>query len=191
MRDSRSREIIDILGEVVKTVSESVGIVTMDLDGGFTEKRNVPIRYIFGNGQYWKDVLDELSKTVEGSVSKLPLVALYCPFVEERGNPDYYTQAEVRLLIACASDSQYNNEQRLLYSFRNILHPIYNGLIEALKEDGRFDFGYDEKVSHRYSENYSYGRYGAYTGNGEALSETIDAIDITNLKLKVKQPNCR
>ena len=52
-------------------------------------------------------------------------------------------------------------------------------LLEVLYEDSRFDCDYDEKVKHSYSENYSYGRYGAYTDSGEAVSEPIDAIKYT------------
>ena len=37
-----------------------------------------------------------------------------------------------------------------------------------------------KKVKHSYSENYSYGRYGAYTDSGEAVSEPIDAINIAD-----------
>ncbi len=78
-----------------------------------------------------------------------------------------------------------------MFSFENILRPIYGSFIDALKKDGRFDFGYKDVVAHEYSENYSYGRYGAHTGTGEAVSEPIDAINITNLELTVRKPNCR
>jgi hypothetical protein len=77
-----------------------------------------------------------------------------------------------------------------VYSFQNILRPIYKRFLEALLSDGRFDFAEDE-VPHEYSENYSYGRYGAHTGTGDAVSEPIDAINISNLELIIKPQNCR
>ena len=189
---SRSREIIEILADVVKSTAIGCTLVVPDYDKGGVMKMNCPeINYTFGNAQYVKDRLDELSKTPSSNVMKFPLIALFCPFNEQRNSPEYYTKAKVRILIACASKQQWSNEQRREISFVNILRPIYNRFIKALQEDGRFDFAYDGQVPHEYSENYSYGRYGAYTGTGDAVSETIDAINISNLELKVKPQNCR
>lgn len=190
-KDRRSREIIEILADVVKQTSVGCIIVAQTSKGDFAEIPCPAINYTFGNTQYVRDRLIELSKTPKGNEIKFPLIALFCPFNEKRNTPDYYTQAKARILIACSSFQQWSNEQRLQTSFKNVLRPIYKRFLAALIEDGRFDFGYDENVSHEYSENYSYGRYGARTGTGEALSEPIDAINISNLELKVKLPNCK
>ena len=188
---SRSREIVEIISDVVKATMVGCNVVVMDGIGGWKTISCPEINYVFGNAQYVKDRLDVLSKPVRADIEKFPLIALFCPFNEQRNSPDYYTKAKVRILIACASSKEWSNEQRLNTSFVNILRPIYNRFIEALKEDGRFDFGYEDHVSHEYSENYSYGRYGAFTSTGEEVSEPIDAINISNLELKVKNPNCR
>ena len=187
---SRSHEIIEILADVVEKAVVGCSLVVMDGKGGWKTISCPKINYIFGNAQYVKDKLDVLSKPVT-KFMKFPLIALFCPFNEKRNSPDYYTKAKVRVLIACSTSRDWNNEQRLHTSFVNILRPIYNRFLEALKEDGRFDFGYDGHVSHDYSENYSYGRYGAFTNTGEEVSEPIDAINISELELTVKQPNCR
>lgn len=76
-------------------------------------------------------------------------------------------------------------------SFQNILRPIYNRLFDVLLEDNRFDWDFDDKIKHSYSENYSYGRYGAYTESGEAVSEPIDAINIRSMEIIVRNSNCR
>lgn len=187
----RSREIIEILADVVKATVIGCNIIVVDSKGSERTMQCPEINYTFGNAQYVKDRLDELSKTVKGCEMKFPLIALFCPFNEQRNSSSYYTKAKVRILIAHSSMRQWSNEQRLESSFKNVLRPIYNRFIEALKEDGRFDFPYDEHVPHEYSENYSYGRYGAHTGTGESVSEPIDAINISNLELTVKNPNCR
>jgi hypothetical protein len=188
---TRSLEIIEILADVVKRTSGGCTLMVSDLKGGIREIDCPEINYTFGNAQYVKDRLDELSKTPHGNEIKFPLIALFCPFNEQRNSPDYHSKAKVRILIACSSRQQWSNEERLDTSFRNILRPIYGSFIEALKADGRFDFGYEGHVSHEYSENYSYGRYGAHTATGEAVSEPIDAINISNLELTVKNFNCR
>lgn len=187
----RSHEIIEILADVVKATAKGCRLVVSDFVDGFREIECPEINYVFGNARYVKDRLDELSECPSGNVQKFPLIALFCPFNEQRNSLDYYTKAKVRILIACATRRDWSNEQRRDYSFENILRPIYRAFLNALEEDGRFDFGYADIIAHEYSENYSYGKYGALTGTGEEVSEPIDAINITNLELTVKNKNCR
>lgn len=191
MKEPRSHEIIEIIADVVKQTAVGCTVAVMDGKGGFKAIQCPEINYTFGNAQYVKGKLDELSKTPRGNEMKFPLIALFCPFEEKRDTPDCYSRASVNILIACSSMKQWSNEQRLQTSFRNVLRPIYRRFLDALREDGRFSIEYDGQIPHKYSENYSYGRYGAHTGTGEEVSEPIDAIDIRNLELKVKQPNCR
>ena len=189
---NRSREIIEIFSDVVKKIADDCTITITNYRSGESEDVACPeINYKFGNSRYIKENLDELSKTVSGSASKLPMIALFCPFQEQRNSSNYFSKATVNILIACSTSREWSNEERLVLSFQNILRPIYCRLLEVLKEDGRLDFGYDEVVKHNYSENYSYGRYGAHDGTGDAVSEPIDAINITNLELIVTNKTCR
>ena len=189
---NRSREIIEIFRDVVEATARNCNIVVTQFHSGESMEIACPeINYTFGNSRYVKDSLDELSKTPKGNEQKFPLIALFCPFEERRNDPDYFSKATVNVLIACPTSKERSNVERLERSFQNILRPIYNRLIEALKEDGRIDFGYEEVVRHKYSENYSYGRYGAHTGTGEQVSEPIDAINISNLELTITNQTCR
>lgn len=188
---TRSLEIIDIIRDVVDAASKDCEL-RVPCENGRLVSINCPrINYVFGNAQYVKDRLDELSASPSTNVIKFPLVALFCPFRERRDSPKYHSKASVSLLIACSSRQQWSNEQRKCYSFENILRPLYTRITECLKRDTRLDFGYEGIVPHDYSENYSYGRYGAHTGTGDAISEPIDAINVTNLVLTVKKLYCR
>lgn len=185
---NKSVEIIEIFDDVVKQIGGSIDIVCKSYNGKMQTIQCPDINYTFGNAQYVKDKLDELSKSQSGTELKYPMIVLFCPFNEKRNDPDYYSTAKVNLLIACSSRKEWSNEERLTTSFKNILRPIYNRLLELLKGDSRFDFGYNESIKHEYSENYSYGRYGAYTEKGDEVSEPIDAINIRNLELKINKP---
>lgn len=189
---NRSREIIEIFRDVVIATAKDCKIITTHYRSGESEEISCPeINYTFGSSRYVKDKLDELSKTPAGDEKKFPLIALFCPFQEKRDSSGYFCKATVNVLIACSTSREWSNEVRLVLSFQNILRPIYKRLLEALKEDGRLDFGYHEVVKHSYSENYSYGRYGAHDGTGDAVSEPIDAINITNLELTITNKTCR
>lgn len=187
----KSAEIIDIIRDAVKQLPEGLQILFPLADGEMKTVDSPEVEYLFGSSQYIKDVLDTYSKSPATSdESKFPLIALFTPIEEERGD-EYAKAAKVSLIIACSSRKDWNNEEREQYSFVNILRPIYNRLLDVLLADKRIDWGYSEKIPHNYSENYDYGRYGAYTDSGEEVSEPIDAINIRSLEIKVHYPNCR
>lgn len=187
----RSRDITKIIEDVVAKVYQHLEIVFTDYNEQPIVEPTPSIGYVFGNAKYIKSYLEEMSFGQYATVTKLPLIALFTPILEDRSNPDYHTVAKVNILIACKTNRAWNNEQRREYSFVNVLRPIYERFMDELKADSRLDFGYNETIKHSYSENYSYGKYGAYTSTGEELSEPIDAIDIRNLELKIKKYNCR
>ena len=187
----RSRDITRILEDVVSRVHSGLQVVHTDYYGDQIEEYEPGLGYVFGNTQYVKSYLDEMSKGQYGAQEKLPLIALFTPIAEDRNNPDYHAVAKVNLLIACKTNRDWSNEQRRDYSFASVLRPIYDRFIEELKADRRLDFGYNGAIRHSYSENYSYGKYGAFTSTGDEVSEPIDAIDIRNLELKITHQNCR
>ena len=191
LRKLHSRDITEIIEDVVARVHKGLDVVYTDYAGQTNEEHEPNIGYVFGNTQYIKSYLDEMSKGRFGADEKLPLIALFTPVVEDRSNPDYHAFVKVNILIACKTNRDWNNEQRRDLSFANVLRPIYDRFIEELRADGRLDFGYKENIRHSYSENYSYGKYGAFTSTGDEVSEPIDAIDIRNLELKITHQNCR
>ena len=151
-------DITELFEEVVKKLPERLEILYPNGKGGTKVVKSPKLNYIFGNSQYIKDILDEYSQSTTQSEKKFPLVALFTPINEDRGDPDYFSKTKVSLIIACSSCQEWSNEERRTTSFKNILRPIYKRLLEVLYEDSRFDCDCDEKVKHSYSENYSYGR---------------------------------
>lgn len=163
--------------------------VFQDVVGNISEKYGTRINYIFGSADYLKEQLDTFAQSYDTAFSSFPLIALFTPIEEQREGTDT-TSASLSLIIAVNSEREFDNGERLERTFRPILRPIYEELLRTLKEDARFDFGYSEEIKHSYSENYSYGRYGAYTPSQQELGCAIDAIDIKNLKVTITQ-NCR
>lgn len=183
------RHIVDILQDIVSKMSDD-GLSIKWYDGSaFNEIKAPKINYIFGSAQYIKDTLNEYSQSAD--VVKFPLIALFTPARETRDSDMYDFKTKVNIIIACSSRKDWTSEQRLQASFKNILRPIYERLFQILRDDVRIDCGYKDILTHEYSENYSYGRYGAYADDGEAMSEPIDAIDIRSLNLVINNETCR
>lgn len=187
-------QIEDLFKSVVESVAQSVTITKTKADGTTEQQTGVAINYIFGSSQYVKDMLDVRSKGHGGNMPlKFPLIALQTPSIATVDSGDYQYKTRVNLIIACSSQKEWSNEKRMETSFKNVLLPIYERMIEVLLADPRFDWGYGkvEYVPHTMSKNFDYGRYGAATANGDEVSEPIDAIDVRSLEITVNNPNCR
>lgn len=180
--------IIDIFSAIVESLSGNVKVLMASGYNSSVYEVKPDITYLFGDAQYIKDMLDEYSKVT--GVEKLPLIALFTPVKEKRGLVDVASEASVSMLIACSSRKEWNNIERKEYSFENILRPIYEAFMDALKQCPQIEKNYSNAFPHVYSENYSYGRYGAYTASGDAVSEPIDAINIRDLQISIKLQNC-
>lgn len=167
--------IVEIFKDVCKRVSEKVGY---------------EVNYIFGDSPYIRETLLIAKKYPKTSSVRFPLIGLYTPFTEHRKDRNVYCTAEVNLIIAVNTLKEYTNEQRLEVSFEKFLRPLYDALIAELRADRRLDFGYQRVVRHDYSENFVFGRRGAYDSDGKEVEEKIDAIEINNLELTVKTQNC-
>lgn len=172
---------LDVINIIRDVVSDIPAVCSSDIP---------EINFIFGSARYVKDRLDLYAQSIDTVDSKFPLVALFTPIEEERGINSHYSESKISLVIACSSSKEYSNEEREVESFEKVLRPIYRALIEILRMEPRLDNAY-EPIKHNYSENYDYGRYGAYTADGEEVSEPIDAINIRSLEMKIKYPNCR
>lgn len=186
-------QIEDIFKSVVDAVSQSVTITKTKADGSTEDINGVDVNYIYGSAQYVKDMLDVRSKGANAMPVKFPLIALQTPNVVTVDSGDYQYKTKINLIIACSSRTEWSNEKRMETSFKRVLLPIYETLIDVLLADPRFDWGYGgiEYVPHTMSKNFDYGRYGAITPNGEQVSEPIDAIDIRSLEIKVNNQTCR
>jgi len=186
-------QIEEIFRSVVETVADSVTITKTKADGTTEDVEGIDINYIFGSAQYVKDVLDVRSKGSRSMPVKFPLIALQTPNVVTVDSGDYQYKTKINLIIACSSRKEWSNEKRMETSFKRVLLPIYEKLIEVLLDDTRFDwsYGHVEYVPHTMSKNFDYGRYGALTPNGEEVSEPIDAIDIRSLEIIVNNQTCR
>lgn len=186
-------QVEDILKSVVEEVGRQVVITKTLPDGRTEELEGVDVSYIFGSAQYVKDVLDTRTKGRSTQSLKFPLIAMQTPNVVTVDSGDYQYKTKVNLIIACSSTKDWSNEKRMETSFKRVLLPIYEKLIEVLLCDPRFDWGYGrtEFVPHTMSKNFDYGRYGAMTASGDEVSEPIDAIDVRSLELTVNLQTCR
>lgn len=147
------------------------------------------IEYIYGP---WEDIEASLieiaaSYGLEGGSANIgfPLIALVQDFPETReGNGGYYADVNIPLLlIATLTDNAYKAPKRYELSFKPILYPIYQLLLEEIAKNGNFIVGDPDKIDHIKWDRLYYGKKTI----GTALNDYIDAIELNNLKLTVAQ----
>lgn len=151
--------------------------------------RALKANFVWGDSAYIREYLLTLKRSSSTAPYRFPLIGLYSPFDELRDSVAYKAKANVNLIIAVNTLPEYTNEQRLEVSFKQCLRPLYEDFMRALSECRRFDIPYDG-FSHSYSENYTFGKRGAIDADGKEVDEKIDAIEIKNLELTIKNVNC-
>lgn len=151
--------------------------------------RTLKANFVWGDSAYIREYLLTLKKSSATAPYRFPLIGLYSPFDEMRDSPDYKAKASVNLILAVNTLPGYTNEQRLEVSFKECLRPLYDDLMKAIEGCKMFDIPY-EGLSHTYTENYTYGKRGAIDADGKEVDEKIDAIEIKNLELTIKNVSC-
>lgn len=151
------------------------------------EGRKEKVNFVWGDSAYIREYLLALKSSSRTAPCRFPLVGLYSPIEERLENGR--TSALVNLILAINTLPSYTNEQRMDVSFKGVLRPLYDEFIEAMKNSRVFDVPY-LGFNHVYVENFSFGKRGALDVDGKEIDEKIDAIEIKNLDLTLKNVNC-
>ena len=153
------------------------------------EDREVKAHYVWGDSSYIRENLLALKKSSTTAPFRFPLIGLYAP-VDEKVNGDGSIDVSLNIILAVNTLPQYTNEQRLDISFKEVLRPLYEDFMTAITESRMFVIPYNGVLPHTFTENYSFGRRGALDVDGKEMDEKIDAIEIKNLELTIKNLNC-
>lgn len=152
------------------------------------EGRKNKVNFIFGDSAYIREYLLALKSSSSTAPFRFPLVGLYTPIQENANNGSF--SASVNLILAVNTLPSYTNEQRIDISFKEVLRPLYNDLMESITNVRLFNVPYSGIFNHTYIENLSFGKRGALDVDGKEIDEKIDAIEIKNLDLTLKNVNC-
>lgn len=163
----------DIFADIVKKVSKRYGS---------------NVSFLFGDWAYISNQLTLWGKSPKTSKLKFPIICLYSPFAEDRSSAE--TEVSLEFIIMVNTLKGYSNEDRQKTSFEQVLRPIYNLFLDEIKKDINIVRSYNDVVPHSYIENYRYGRVGVIGEDGKPFSDFIDAIEMKNVNLTIKEVKC-
>lgn len=169
-------------------MNTSVNRIFAEIVGRVSEKWGKNVSYLFGDWSYISNQLTVWGKSPNTSPLKFPIICLYSPFTEERDAEDVRVSLEFILMVN--TEKGYTNEDRESISFDKVLRPIYRLFMDEIRGDRRFASDYRGIVPHQYTENYRYGRVGVLGPDGKPFRDFIDAIEIKNLDLTIKNVKC-
>lgn len=121
---------------------------------------------------------------------KYPLVVLIQD-VKATGGKSSMINSEVSLtmFIVAATNKDYDAEKRKVNKFIPILKPLYFNLLYNIHYCRLFETIDYTQIPHNHIERYFWGRGGEFANEKGIFSDWLDAIEIQNLILKIKQPS--
>jgi hypothetical protein len=168
--------IVDQIGEVVERVNQGLYLL------GF---QHLPVYYMYGHPMEISSRLQELSNSPNNQHQKFPLIILFTDITISKDVPGFYGSASLRMLIANMTDPNYISVERTENNFKPILHPIKNELINQISDYEGFTY----RAELTYDETDMY-YYGSQINNKNIFNDYIDAIELKNIKVNIKNKIC-
>lgn len=176
-----TNNIVEIFGEIVKRTNIYLNADSKFMDGyhlAVGSQEPFELQYQYGKRFEIAQTMVEYAKSPLTNNLKFPRLCLFTDIVESHTSISF--SSELDLLLITATLPEYYSEQRLEINFKPILLPIYEALIQNMK-DSRYimgDFTFNKKDCYF---------YGATTKDGQVsnmYSDYLDAIEINSIKLK-------
>ncbi len=138
------------------------------------------------------DVIGQLQAKDSNDVYKFrkyPVVILFQDFDEDYGE-SHSIKSEVtglNVIIATSTSPDYISEQRYTNNFKPILQPLYELFVEHLIASRQFLEIGEGLVPHVKTDRLYWGRSGLYGNEANIFNDYIDAIEISDLHLKLSK----
>lgn len=131
------------------------------------------------------EIVNILKHKEKGSFKfkKYPLIALFQDFEERKGeNQAINTSVSLNIIIAVNTSNKYISSERYTNTFKEVLYPLYNLLIEKIASSPYVQ-SVEGIIPHTKIDRVYWGKQGLYGSEGNIFDDYIDAIEIQGLEL--------
>lgn len=167
-------------------IVEEIGAVVSKVNTALTAKNfGRTVYYMYGHPKEITKRLQELSNSTTQKDKKFPLIILFTDITITHDTPGFYGSTSIRMLVCNITQPEYISEKRTEINFKPILHPIKEELLNQIERHTQFTFEEDLK----FSETDMY-FYGSQINDKNIFNDYIDAIELDNIKMNVKNKIC-
>lgn len=167
-------------------IVEEIGAVVAKVNTALTAKNfGTTVYYMYGHPKEITKRLQELSNSTTQKDKKFPLIILFTDITITHDTLGFYGSTSLRMLVCNYTQPEYISEKRTEINFKPILHPIKEELLKQIELHTQFTFEEDLK----FSETDMY-FYGSQINDKNIFNDYIDAIELNNIKLNVKNKIC-
>lgn len=167
-------------------IPDLVASVVAKVDTYFSSRAGDPFPVYFDFGHYTEVTRNLTNK--EGNPQKpdkYPLVWLVMDMEENMGKLGVYADINMHLILAMDTEATLTMQERRDTRFLPRLYPIYARLLLELKQSKSFQAS--GLIQHTKIDRPYWGGQDSYgNGTGNLFNDNIDAIQIKNLKISVK-----
>ena len=183
-----SPPVVEVMGDIVQAVEDAV-LPQLQLFDPNIQK----INYIHGHFLEVIETLRQQDQNPDQRKDKYPLVILVQDFAEQRnGNfQDPYPELTLRMAICYHTLSDYKDYTRYQKTFKPVLYPIYQELINQLAVSPEFFVDSPYNIAHTKKDRPFWGKEELYGNSANKLDDYLDAIELNPLKIRQNLSVCK
>jgi hypothetical protein len=132
------------------------------------------------------EIIESLVSMSKSNIKKYPMIALVGDAPIDKSSQNVYGEVNLNFIIATISDINTKASKRNRVNYVGILQPIYKCFIDAILNSRLFSTAYEPTLRHDLNLKFDYAKGRLHFENA-ASPDVIDAIEIKNLKLKIKK----
>lgn len=163
----------DVISEIIIATNEEL------------VERGIVTYFQYGTLREIVDNLNQLTQVDSGK--KYPLIALIEPFKQQKGvSCSVDSKVKLRFLIATYTMKELKADERLELNFKPILFPVYDAFMNKLKK-----YFVVDNIKHIVVNHFEIGRESLSGYDGSVFNDHIDAIEIQDMELDIKNKQCK
>lgn len=165
-------------------------VYIVDLFENIVKSMDLQVNYLYGHPIEVNETLVNLSK-ISTNPERFPLIHLITDFDEIKGKR-FGVDADVSLhvLISGLTKKEYSANERMERVFKPLLIPIYLEFLNKIARSKYFTESTKELIEHTKTNRLMWGKAGVQGYEGLIFTDVLDCIEITDLKLTVKNNIC-
>lgn len=172
-------------GEVVSAVSSAITAKLKNVDPLITG-----VHYEYGHYTDIQQRLISYSNTASKKQDRYPLIAVFEDDRVSHQKRGVYGVSGMKVMILALSNPNYTREQREEYTFKPILYPIYEELLNQIWQSGKFMVYSADQIRHTQINRPHWGDPGLYSNESYLFGDVLDGIELNNLELTIYLQTC-